>query len=207
MEITIIGYGSVGSTLARSWTAAGHEVTVGAYHPDDPRARELAAQGITVVPVPESLADPGVVLLATPAHVAIEVADQIGDAMGDPGRTIFIDATNTVSRRPEPYVTAADALVDRLGTGHVVKCFNTTGAENMDDPGYGDTALDMFVAGDSDRAKEVAAGLSADAGFATCYDVGDSSYFISLEQMARIWINLAHGKGHGRGIGFKVLQR
>lgn len=89
----------------------------------------------------------------------------------------------------------------------VVKAFETTGAENMADPVYGDTTLDLFVAGDDAEAKEVAASLAGDAGFGRCYDVGDRRFFESLEHRARIWIPLALSKGHGRDIGFKVLRR
>ncbi|MDZ7650630.1 MAG: hypothetical protein U5K54_27760 [Cytophagales bacterium] len=42
----------------------------------------------------------------------------------------------------------------------MVKCFNTTGFNNMMNPVYNGTAIDLFVAGDSARGKEAAIQLA-----------------------------------------------
>jgi len=207
MDITIIGHGTVGGTLAQVWANAGHPITIGARRPSDVGAQRLARKDrIRVTSIPASVPDAEVILLAVPAGAGGSVADQIATA-GPRDDVILLDATNAVGGRPDPYATVADALLDRIPGSRVVKAFNTTGAENMADPVYGDTALDLFVAGDDAEAKEVAASLAADAGFARCYDVGDHGFFESLEHLVRIWISLALPKGHGRDIGFKVLRR
>jgi predicted dinucleotide-binding enzyme len=54
----------------------------------------------------------------------------------------------------------------------VVKCFNTTGFNVMEDPKFGGVAADMFMAGSSSRAKATASQFARDAGFAECYDRG-----------------------------------
>jgi predicted dinucleotide-binding enzyme len=77
----------------------------------------------------------------------------------------------------------------------------------MQNPSYGDVAIDMFVAGDSTRGKAAAQQLARDAGFATCYDIGGNDKFQLLEQFAFFWINLAVFQGQGRNIGFKLLKR
>jgi predicted dinucleotide-binding enzyme len=89
----------------------------------------------------------------------------------------------------------------------VVKCFNTTGFNNMANPVYGDRKLDMFVAGDSAKAKAAATQLALDAGFGQCYDVGGNDKFFLMEQFAFFWINLAMMQGQGREIGFALLKR
>jgi hypothetical protein len=207
MHITILGHGNVGGTLARVWANAGHAITIGARRPSDGGAQHLARNDrISVTSIPESIPDAEVILLAVPAGAGVSVADQIATA-GPREDVVFLDATNAVGGRPDPYATVADALLDRIPGSRVVKAFNTTGAANMADPRYGDTALDMFVAGDDAEAKEIAASLATDAGFARCYDVGDRRFFESLEHLAQVWISLALSKGHGRDIGFKVLRR
>lgn len=110
-------------------------------------------------------------------------------------------------RGPQGYKTTALAVLDNTQSRDVVKCFNTTGANNMRDPMYGDTALDLFVAGDSVRGKEEARQLAIDAGFASCYDVGGNDRFELMEQFACFWINLAMVQGLGREIGFKLVKR
>jgi len=94
-----------------------------------------------------------------------------------------------------------------LTQAEVVKCFNTTGFENMKNPAYGDTQLDLFMAGNSTAAKAIARQLALDAGFANCYDFGGSDRVALLEQFALAWINLAIFQQMGRNIGFKLLVR
>ncbi|MEM8902032.1 MAG: NADPH-dependent F420 reductase, partial [Bacteroidota bacterium] len=66
---------------------------------------------------------------------------------------------------------------------------------------------DMFMAGNSQKAKEVASQLSLDAGFENCYDFGDAGKVELLEKFALSWINLAIFQGMGRDIGFKLVFR
>jgi len=89
----------------------------------------------------------------------------------------------------------------------VVKCFNSTGFENMKEPEIDEVKLDMFMAGSSEKAKAVASQLSADAGFENCYDFGGADRVVLLEQFALAWINLAIFQGMGRNIGFKLVKR
>lgn len=77
----------------------------------------------------------------------------------------------------------------------------------MMNPVYQGTAIDLFMAGDSDRAKSIVRQLALDAGFAECYDIGGNDKFELMEQFAFFWINLAMFKGQGREIGFKLLKR
>jgi len=187
MKIAIVGAGNVGSALADKWRAAGHDVAI-------------ARRGS----VAETVAPCEVVVLATPARAAVEVAESLGDTTGK----AIIDAMNIVrGNGPEGYTNTTEAVLDNTASRDVVKCFNTTGANNMVDPVYGDQALDLFVCGDSVRGKEVARQLGLDAGFAEVYDVGGNEHFTLMEQFAWFWINLAMRQGLGREIGFKLLKR
>jgi predicted dinucleotide-binding enzyme len=77
----------------------------------------------------------------------------------------------------------------------------------MLNPNYNGVAIDMFMAGDSEKAKSVATQLSLDAGFGSCIDFGKSDKVELLEKFALSWINLAIMQGHGRNMAFKVLKR
>jgi len=112
-----------------------------------------------------------------------------------------------MNRGPQGYRNTADAILDHTQTRDVVKCFNTTGYNNMQNPVYGSEALDLFVAGDSEPGKQAAIQLAKDAGFAACYDIGGNDKFELMEQFAWFWINLAMFSGQGRDIGFKLLKR
>jgi hypothetical protein len=160
--------------------------------------------GTSVHPIREAVDNAEVILLATPAPVAAETAQGLGDTSGK----VIIDAMNIVmGRGPEGFSNTADAILANTSTEDVVKCFNTTGFNNMEKTQYGDVAIDMFTAGDSQRGKEVARQLSLDAGFAECYDIGGNDRFELIEQFAQFWINLAMFQGQGREIAFKLLKR
>ena len=143
-----------------------------------------------------------VVLIAIPPTAILEIITEIGDVSGK----ILIDATNAVRQKPYPFATVFHALSAKT-KGEVVKCFNTTGFENMSNPKYGDMALDMFMAGDSEKAKSVARKLALDAGFGECWGFGGEDNVVLLEQFALSWINLAIMQGNGRDIALKVIRR
>jgi predicted dinucleotide-binding enzyme len=131
------------------------------------------------MPVQEAVAAAECKLPATPAPAAINVAKSLGDTNGK----IIIDAMNIILKK-EP-----------------------AGFNNMVNPMYGDTALDLFVAGDSAKGKEAAKQLAKVAGFVNCYDIGRNDKFELMEQFAWFWINLAMFQGQGREIGIKLLKR
>lgn len=205
MKIAIIGTGNVGGALATKWSASGHQINLGVQDMSTFKGKELLKNANTkAYPVTEAVASSEVILIATPATAAVEVARSLGDT----GGKVIIDAMNIVmGKGPAGYGNTTDAILDHTQTRDVVKCFNTTGYNNMLNPVYGDTAIDMFVAGDSKKGKEIAIRLAKDAGFAACYDVGGNSKFALMEQFAGFWINLAMFQGLGREIGFALLKR
>ena len=205
LHIAVIGTGNVGGTLAGKWARAGHRIYLGVRGAAQFQKPELTSlPKVSVHEVAESVAAAEVILIATPAMTAIEVAQSLGDTTGK----VIVDAMNIVAGRgPKGYSNTAQALLDHTQTTDVVKCFNTTGFNNMADPDYGGTALDLFTAGDSARGKALAQQLARDAGFAECYDIGGNDRFDLMEQFAWFWINLAMFQGQGREIGFKLLKR
>ncbi len=202
MNIAVIGSGNVGGALAKQFAKAGHRVTLGSRNPSDPKIKDLLEQNITADSVQEAVKGSEVILLATPGKAGVEVVKSLGDLAGK----VVIDATNSVFAKPEGYNTTADAILDLTNTTDVVKCFNTTGAGNMEDPHFGDQVADMFMAGDSEKGKQIAEQLAKDVGFGEVYDLGGNDKFELIEQLAMVWISLAMGK-YGRNIGFKILKK
>lgn len=205
MKIAIIGTGNIGSTLGIKWAKAGHEINLGVRDLSSFKGQQLLEHdGIKAYPTKEAVTASEVVLLATPAKAAIQVAQSLGDTTGK----VLIDAMNIVrGMGPEGFNNTADAVLANTNSTEVVKCFNTTGFENMENPAYAEGVLDAFACGDSTRGKEIARQLCLDAGFANCYDVGGNDKFHLMEQFALFWINLAIFQGEGRNIGFKLLRR
>lgn len=203
MKIAIIGTGNVGGALAAAWAKAGHQILLGVRDQSNFKGMELLANpGTVALGIKEAAAEAEVILVATPPQFAEDLAPAFGDVRGK----VIIDATNAVRTRPDNYPTAYHAFAALTGA-EVVKCFNTTGYENMLDPVYGGQRIEVFMAGDSDTAKQTARQLALNAGFGDCLDFGKSDKVLLLEQFALSWINLAIMQGHGRNIAFKLVRR
>lgn len=66
---------------------------------------------------------------------AIDVARALGDTTGK----VIIDTRNVVrGRGPAGFANTTDAILARTATTDVVKCFNTSGFENILNPAFGD---------------------------------------------------------------------
>jgi hypothetical protein len=205
MQIAIIGTGNVGGALARAWTRAGHRIFLGARNLQDQKVLSLTAGGtqITAHTPAEAVNAAETVLFAIPPNALRQVLDTLGDLTGK----VLIDATNSVRAKAGEFASVAEALLSWTKSTDVVKCFNTTGFNVMENPKFDGVAADMFMAGSSSRAKEIARQLARDAGFAECYDLGGDERFPLLESLAAIWIDLAMVQGQGRNIAFKLLKR
>lgn len=205
MNIAIIGTGNVGGTLAAKWANSGHRIYLGVKDTSNFKGKELLSNPNTSLhSIKEAVSAAEVLLVAVPATAAVEVAQSLGDTEGK----VIIDTMNVVmGRGPQGFSNTADAILAHTETRDVVKCFNTTGFNNMVNPRYGDMTLDLFTAGDSIKGKTMAIQLAKDAGFAACYDIGGNDKFGLIEQFAFFWINLAMMQGQGREMGFKLLKR
>ncbi|MBN8694860.1 MAG: NAD(P)-binding domain-containing protein [Bacteroidetes bacterium] len=205
MKIAIIGTGNVGGALATKWAKCGHEITLGVRDTTNFKGKELLNNpNTTVDTITQAVKKSEIILIATPAITAVEVAQSLGNTEGK----VIIDTMNIVmGKGPSGFSNTTDAILVNTQTKDVVKCFNTTGFNNMVNPVYNNTAIDVFVAGDSLKGKDIATQLAKDAGFGECYSVGGNDRFELMEKFAFFWINLAMFKGQGRDIAFKLLKR
>jgi len=204
MKIAIIGSGNVGGALAQGWAKAGHHITFGVRNQDEFKGNRLGTQkNISVSSIANAVAQSEVVVIAAVPQALQSIVEVIGDVSDK----IIIDTMNSVRVKPDPYSNTTDAFMHITNCKNIVKCFNTTGAENMSNPIYNGRGIDMFYAGDSEKAKAIANQLAKDLGFENIYDFGGSDKFNLLEQFALSWINLAIMQGIGRDFAFKVVKR
>ncbi len=204
MRIAIIGSGNVGGALAQGWAKAGHEVTFGVRNLAEFKGNRLGEmKNITALLMADAVGKSEVVVIAA----VPQALQTIVSSMGDVSHKIIIDTMNSVRVKPDPYTNTTEALLSLTNCKDIVKCFNTTGAENMGNPNYDGTGIDMFYSGDSAKAKQVAEQLAKDLGFENVYNFGGSDKFNLQEQFALSWINLAMMQGYGRKIAFKIVKR
>ena len=169
----------------------------------------LAAQGggARAARVPIAAGHGEVIVLATPWDATREVIEAASARAGK----VLLDCTNPLApgraELTHGHSTSGAEQVAAWAEGaRVVKIFNSTGSNNMADPTYGGERATMFFCGDDEQAKETAADLATDLGFEPV-DAGGLSAARLLEPLALLWIQLAHERGMGREIAFKLMRR
>ena len=201
MNIAVIGAGHVGGTLAKQFAKAGHNVYLGVRNTKDPKVLALLSKKISAHTISEAVDKADVIVTAAYPQYTKEVAKQFGNV----SKKIIIDAMNTFRGKPDPYNTTAEALLAWTNCKDVVRCFNTTGFENMANPIYKGKKIDMFVAGDSSKGKKAATKLAKEIGFGEVYNLGGNDKFELMQQIVTVWVSLS--KILGRNIALKILKR
>jgi 8-hydroxy-5-deazaflavin:NADPH oxidoreductase len=208
MAIGIIGAGNVGMALAKAFVAKGETVVFGV--PDPAKyAAAVAALGPSarVVPTVQAIASSDLVILAVPFAAADAVARSVPDWQG----RILVDATNPLAPglaglSVGTTTSGAEEIAKAAQGARVVKAFNTTGAENMEDSGYPGGSVFMPVCGDDAAARARVIALATLIGF-DAVDCGGLAAARYLEPFAMTWIHMAVALGHGRRFAFARLQR
>lgn len=202
MNITLVGTGNMGSAFAKQLSAAGHTVRITGR--DIGKATALAAQfaHVSAYPAAEALGDSDVVVVATAYEDAVKALQSLGDLSGK----VLIDITNPLSADYMSltigHVTSASEEIARaLPQAQVVKAFNTLFAQVLGDgPTFAhDQTGSVFVASDSERAKQTAIALAHSLGWNTV-DAGALVNARYLEPLAGFNIYLGYGAGLGTSI-------
>lgn len=205
MEVAIVGLGNVGGALARAFARVGYRVFAGVKDEAeiDKAALDSYHKNVSIHLMEEVGALSDTIFFCVVPTVITEVCDRVGNLENK----LIIDTMNCIHSHPEGYVDTFDALSEFYPKCHVVKAFNTTGYENIMHPNFGGVSIDTFMAGNDIHAKHQVHKLAKDIGFSECYDFGDAKTVHLLEELARIWVNLALFQGNGRNIAFKILKR
>ena len=204
MNIAIIGTGNVGGALAKR-LSENHKISLGVRNTNDFKGKELLnfSDKISAKTIEEAVQISEVIIISVPAQFAAETAKSLGDVSGK----IIIDTMNAVFMKPEGFTNTADAILANCNTTDVVKCFNTTGFENMLNPIYNGQGIDMYTAGNSEKGIEIATQLAKEIGFENVVHFGGNDKFDLIEQFAMCWINLAILQKQGRDLAFKIVRR
>jgi predicted dinucleotide-binding enzyme len=160
MQLAILGTGNVARTLARSWSAAGHEITFGSREPASRRTLEAP-----VVSASAAVAGNGVVVNATPGSSSLEFVQGIG-AAAFAGK-VLVDVANANTPSFElvyPNSSLGEKLQAALPEAKVVKTMNTAAMSVMTEPEKLPPSS-VFVSGDDAAAKATVVSLLADLGW------------------------------------------
>jgi predicted dinucleotide-binding enzyme len=207
MTLTIVGYGNVGSGLAKQFVQAGHSVTLTGRSLD--KARGVAETiGATTLPMDQAATDAEVVVLAVPYEQASAALAALGDLQGK----VIVDVSNPLTADYMGLTvgfssSAAEEIAKLVPTAHVVKAFNTLFAQVIHEgAGFGEFKGSVFFAGDVPMAKTTVKALIESIGF-DAVDAGGLKNARYLEPMAGLNIYFGYGAGLGTQIAPAWLQR
>ena len=202
MKVTVIGAGNMGSAFVKQLHRAGHAVRITAR--DGAKAAALAAQypGVVAVPTADAAAQADIVVLATGYADAVNALRSVGKLDGK----VVVDITNPLT--PDfmgltlgHSTSAAEEIAKAVPGALVVKAFNTLFAQVLAegaDFGAGRKAS-VFIASDSEPARQTVAGLAESLGFAAV-DAGGLKNARYLEPLAGLNVYLGYGAGLGTSI-------
>jgi 8-hydroxy-5-deazaflavin:NADPH oxidoreductase len=172
MHIGIVGAGMIGSTLAKLWAAAGHEVRLASRHPDalQPLVKKLGARASSGTPA-EAAQFGEVVMLTVPLKAVPDLARDLAPLLAG---KVVLDTGNAYAQRDgdiareatrHPQGSAGWAAA-KFPKARWVKAFNTVYYKVLEKEAHraGDR-VGIPLAGDDRDALETAARLTRDAGF------------------------------------------
>lgn len=202
MKVTILGSGNMAGGFVRQLSAAGHQVRVTGRN--GAKTAQLAGQykGVEAVRSQDAAADADAIIVATPFEAAAEALQSLGDLRGK----VVVDITNPLTADYMALTvghttSAAEQIAQAVPGAEVVKAFNTVFAQVLSegaDFGAGQRVA-VFVASDSERAKQTAIALAQSIGFDTV-DAGGLKNARYLEPVAGLNIYLGYGAGLGTAI-------
>jgi 8-hydroxy-5-deazaflavin:NADPH oxidoreductase len=190
VKISIIGSGNIGKALGASAVRAGHDVTITSREAAkaDATATEIGATSVESTIDAVKAAD--VIVIAVPATVAAEVANEIAPVASG---KVVIDVTNPLKPDMSGLFTEGTSIAEQLaqalpGAG-VVKGFNTLFGSVQANPQTHGTTVDALFATDDDKARDTFAELATSLGFRPVH-VGPLAAARELEAMALLNIRL-----------------
>jgi NADPH-dependent F420 reductase len=202
MNITILGAGNMGSALARQLSRAGHKVRIATRNAEKAKALVAASPRAVIASPADSAVDSSIVIVATGYADAVPALQSVGSLAGK----IVIDITNPLNADYSGLTvghdtSAAEEIAKAVPGAEVVKAFNTVFAQVLaDGPKFANGQIvPVFVAGDSERAKQTVQELIQSIGFKPV-DAGPLKNARYLEPLAGLNIYLGFAAGHGTEI-------
>jgi predicted dinucleotide-binding enzyme len=200
MRIAVIGAGNIGGTLARKWSAAGHQLVIGARDPAKPDVQQLAHEtGGAASSIADAVRDAEAVLFAVPGAAMADTCQALGHALDS---KVVFDATNNVGGA---VLNNVATITTAAPESTVYRAFNIYGFENFENPILGGVQADLFFAGPDGAPRSTAEQLISDVGLRPVW-LGGAERAELVDQFTRVWFTLAFEQQKGRRLAFKLLM-
>lgn len=201
MNVAIIGTGNMGAGLASALAAADHDVVIGSRDPAKAAAlAEKTGHKTVGGTIAAAVKRADVVILALPYAA-------VGDALkaaGELDGKVLVDITNPITADFKGleigHVTSAAEEIQKLAPGaFVVKAFNTVFAQLLPREVRNGKTLQVFLAGNDQRAKDQVSTLVQAIGFEPV-DAGALSNSRFIEPIGEMNIHFGYFLGRGPAV-------
>lgn len=200
MDIAIIGNEKISSVLAMGLLNVGHQVYIGV------KDREVqlpeALDDVCVTTIEDAATRADLIIMTTQPADVREAAYLLGDVR----RKVILDVSYMSCPPSQQYLNTLSAIKSITGSQNVVKCFNAAGFQSSSRGSRKDNTINMFLAGDNQKAKELAKWIARDLGFTECHDFGGSDSATLLDEMAICYHHLAARKRKGEKIAIRITR-
>lgn len=195
MKVGILGSGSVAQTLGSGFIKHGHQVMLGTRDAQKLDAWKIQNGESSFVSSFEDAAKFGeIVVLAVKGIHAVSALNFAGKENLN-GKTV-IDATNPIAEIPPTNgvlqfftninFSLMEDLQSKFKDANFVKAFNCVGAHFMVNPNFGETKPTMFIAGNSQKAKDEVKTILDQFGWET-EDMGFAEAARAIEPLCMLW--------------------
>lgn len=204
MNIAIIGNGRFNESLAIGLAASGHHVWVGSTKDDAMTYNNFLYNfyDIQHVSIEEAAAACDIIFIATEEDEVREVAYRIDDVK----QKVVIDCTS-FCEPTGPNSNTLSAIKAITGSQRIVKCYSCNGSDTFSSRLLKKDAMDIFLAGDDVRSKQIAKVMFDNLGFNECYDFGGEDMVPKLDAMTASWHNLGLDKIPGTDIQLALIRK
>jgi len=209
MNITIIGTGNMGSTLAKYFAEAGHSVSLGSREAQ--KGAQIAAEighGVKGGTITDALLQGDIVFLAVP-HVAMAETLKATGPLAD---KVVVDMSNPFE--PPNFdlsightTSAAEEIAKQIPKAKVVKAFSNVFATVLKKGSAFDAeCVQIFYAGDDEEATRRVAEIIRSAGF-KAINAGGLKSARYIEPVAALTIQVDKHLDHDVQIAAAMLER
>jgi 8-hydroxy-5-deazaflavin:NADPH oxidoreductase len=213
MKVGVFGSGDVAKALAEGFVKHGHQTMIGTRDPAKLAEWQRINPKAQVGSFSQTAAFGEVLALAVKGAIAADVLRMAGSANLD-GKLVM-DACNPIADAPPVngvlkfFTTLDDSLMERLQRefpkAHFVKAFNSVGHGQFVNPQYKAGKPTMFICGNDDGAKLVAAQILEQFGWETA-DMGKVESARAIEPLCILWCVLGFTKNEWTH-AFKLLRQ
>ena len=190
MNIAVIGTGKIAATYGIRYARAGHDVFIalkGGNNTNTELIQSLVLyDNIVVCSIEDAAAVADIIVIASAPGDVREIAYWLGDVRGK----VILDATANIHAATDEQVNTYGVIKAITGSQHVVKVFSTRGYEQLLKPLFQKDKIQLILAGDSKKAKEITKILTIDLGVKDFVDLGAEDTIPLFDELTKCWRNL-----------------